>query len=89
MTKQFVGARVRLKTPYRMMTGWRSTATLLFPDRGIAIKGGYSSTVWTHDTICEDGSAEACDSQWAVMRDQTPNPEHADAVSRAKKIEGE
>ena len=69
------GTRVRLKT--RTMSGWRGKATILLPYQGKAIKDG-----WTPDgTWSFDGYVEACRHEWAVLRDQTPNPEHATALS--------
>jgi hypothetical protein len=67
------GTRVRLKPPARMMSGWRGTGTILYGT--IALKDGCTS----HHP---DGTAEACDWQWAIMRDQTPNPEHAEALRK-------
>jgi hypothetical protein len=61
-----LGTRVRLKIA--SMGGWRGCATLLSDD-GWAIKDG----------SCE--SIVALPDQWAKMRDQTPNPEHAGMVA--------
>jgi hypothetical protein len=67
-----IGTRVRLKV--RGLSGWRGTATML--DGGRAIKDG-----------CADPDAlgvGALPEEWAVLRDQTPNPDHAEAVCRAR-----
>lgn len=64
------GTRVRLKV--RAMSGWRGTATLLLGRT--AIKDGGT------DPHCD--SIDACPHEWAVMRDQTPNPEHAPALKK-------
>ncbi len=67
-----VGTRVRLKT--RTISGWRGTATMLDFDR--AIKDGSRDALY--------GCVEACRHEWVIMRDQTPNPDHADAVAAAR-----
>jgi hypothetical protein len=67
------GTRVRLKAPARTMSGWRGTATILIG--GIAIKDGRAEERG-------GGTADCCRWQWAVMRDQTPNPEHAASVAK-------
>jgi hypothetical protein len=65
------GTRVRLKTGAHTMFCWRGTATIIAGRPGMAIKDGHSDC---------SGIIEACDYQWGVSRDQTPNPEHAAAV---------
>jgi hypothetical protein len=64
------GTRVRLKATARAMSGWKGTGTILYSS--VAIKDGRTDPTW--DTML------ACPWQWSVMRDQTPNPEHAEAV---------
>ena len=52
------------------MCGWRGTATILEDDR--AIKDGSTDTF--------GGTVDACRHEWAVMRNQAPNPEHEEAI---------
>lgn len=66
------GTRVRLKVP--TIGGWRGTATML--DGGNAIRDGGVDPV--------DDGITATPYEWAKMRDQAPNPEHAALVERAK-----
>jgi hypothetical protein len=68
------GMRVRLKV--RTITGWKGTATIIDPNIGEAIKDGFvvkGSERWDN----WGGLVEAARHEWAVLRDQTPNPEHA------------
>jgi hypothetical protein len=62
------GTRVRLKV--RTIFGWRGTATMLFCGKAIKDDGAD----WRTDTV------DACLHEWAVLRDQTPNPGHAEAL---------
>ena len=85
MKRVATGTRVRLKRPYVLLSGWCGTATMLFPDEEracVAIKDGYAKTGRTHRLVGDEreGAALALPEHWAVMSDQTPNPEHADAV---------
>lgn len=66
-----IGTRVRLKAGVHTFSGWRGTATML--DGGTAIKDGATDRF--------GGLIDATREEWAVMRDQTPNPEHAAAVT--------
>jgi hypothetical protein len=43
---------------------------------GRAIRDGGSDPFWH--------SVDACRHEWAVMRDQTPNPEHETALDEAR-----
>ena len=63
------GTRVRARRA-SAMSGWKGTATIL--NTGIALKDG--RTDWL-------GTIEACRHEWVVLRDQTPNPEHTEAVT--------
>ena len=78
------GTRVRLKPAARLFSGWCGTATMLFTRSVacVAIKDGYTETSGTHPGTERSGSAMALPEHWTVIRDQTPNPEHADAVRR-------
>jgi hypothetical protein len=73
------GTRVRLKPGVRTISGRRGiTATMLYPNGGVgvAIKDGGINPVLD--------SVIAALYQWAVMRDQTPNPEHVEAIRRLR-----
>ena len=67
-----IGTRVRLKT--RTIFGWQGCATLL--EFGRPIRDGTRGDRY-------GDSVDACDHEWAVLRDQTPNPEHTEAVAAA------
>jgi hypothetical protein len=41
---------------------------------GRAIKDDFSDEL--------NGAVDACEHEWAILRDQTPNPEHAEIVVR-------
>ena len=62
------GTRVRLKA--RTVFGWKGTATML--SFGDAIKDGSDDPLF--------GGVLATKDQWAVMRDQTANPLHENAL---------
>lgn len=64
-----LGVRVRLRG--RTICGWQGAATSLGDGR--AIKDGRTDLLW--------GEAEACPHEWVILRDQTPNPEHAAAIA--------
>jgi hypothetical protein len=62
------GTRVRLNV--RTLSGWMGKGTMLM--RGLAIKDGY--------TDHRGGAVEGAPHEWVVLQDQTPNPEHAEAL---------
>lgn len=66
------GTRVRLKRGVGTITGWSGTATILDDIR--AIKDGH--------TVLWGGGVIATGSEWAKLRDQTPNPEHAEVLAK-------
>jgi hypothetical protein len=71
LRKVQVGTRVRLIPPHHIKSaGWRGCGTVLviYP------------TMWKAITDGRNYLVDACDWQWAIMRDQTPNPEHTEAV---------
>jgi hypothetical protein len=71
-----------------LFSGWCGAATMLFPykERGcIAIKDGYTKTQRTHRLVGDerDGGVLALFEHWVVTHDQTPDPEHEEAVKLA------
>lgn len=65
------GTRVRAKA--RTIGGWKGTGTHLW--FGIILKDGSLD------------KAEFVDYQLAIMRDQTPNPEHAEALKKEMRFQ--
>ncbi len=69
-----VGTRVRLKA--RTLSGWKGKATMLA--WGDAIKDGHSDRL--------TGEVTAAPHEWAVLRDQTPAPEHATLLDADREL---
>ncbi len=75
------GTRVRLKT--RAPDGWQSEATVVEvrATTVVALRDDHTAREGVCDWLYwQEGEVEAARHEWAVLRDQTPNPDHAAAL---------